>query len=513
MFSKSSLFVILFICAFLTRFVGLAWGGGFYFHPDENNMASAVSRLQIGDLNPHFFAYGQFPLYLGFFTLKALSVATSFNNAVFVLRFWSAIFSVASILLVYYISRHLFSQKFSLAASFLTIFNPGLIQMAHFGTTESFLIFVFLSNIYLSIKIVSQPKKYLFFLLAGLISGLGIATKISSLIFLGPPLLASFVLLFKSPKKRLPILGVFLMLLVCLLSFVAFSPYNLLQFSDFISSMKYETEVASGQLKVFYTTQFSGTTPYIFQLTRIFPYVSGLPQFLFGLIGLIIFAVNIFSRRLKNNLWVYILFPSLVYFLYFGQLYVKWTRFMSPLYFLFPLFTVYFISRLKSKYLQIFFIFVSCLPGIYFFQSLYLHPDIRITASRWLNTNLPENSPVLSEGGNVVDIPLFDNQLRVKNYDFYNYHSDEVVKLVENSEYIIVPSRRVFKNYNYDYHRLLFNNLLGFTKIKEFSQNPDIILNSENAEETWSVFDHPTIRIYQKTSPRTLNQYEQLFQN
>jgi len=35
-------------------------------------------------------------------------------------------------------------------------------------------------------------------------------------------------------------------------------------------------------------------------------------------------------------------------------------------------------------------------------------------------------------------------------------------------------------------------------------------LNSENAEETWSVFDHPTIRIFQKEINLTLDQYEKL---
>jgi hypothetical protein len=47
-----------FICLiFATRFLFLNWGNQNYFHPDENNMATAVSRLSLLDLNPHFFAF------------------------------------------------------------------------------------------------------------------------------------------------------------------------------------------------------------------------------------------------------------------------------------------------------------------------------------------------------------------------------------------------------------------------------------------------------------------------
>jgi hypothetical protein len=63
MSSKVFLGVIVAISLF-TRFYGLNWGSGLYFHPDENNMATALSQLSPSNFNP-LFAYGQFPLYLG----------------------------------------------------------------------------------------------------------------------------------------------------------------------------------------------------------------------------------------------------------------------------------------------------------------------------------------------------------------------------------------------------------------------------------------------------------------
>ena len=72
MSSKKFLLTVIVFLAIFTRFFGLKWGDGHYFHPDENNMASSLSQLKSQDLNHRFFAYGQFPLYLGFFTLKSL---------------------------------------------------------------------------------------------------------------------------------------------------------------------------------------------------------------------------------------------------------------------------------------------------------------------------------------------------------------------------------------------------------------------------------------------------------
>ena len=49
-----------------SRFMNLGWGLPYPMHPDERNMAVAVQGLTAADwFDPHFFAYGQFPLSLG----------------------------------------------------------------------------------------------------------------------------------------------------------------------------------------------------------------------------------------------------------------------------------------------------------------------------------------------------------------------------------------------------------------------------------------------------------------
>lgn len=513
MFSRKNIFCFIFVFLIIfTRFFNLDWGNGFFFHPDENNMAFTVSRLAFNDLNPHFFAYGQFPLYLTFFSIKFLFLPNSFSNSIFVLRFWSAIFSCFSIWFFYLIGKEIFKKNiFVLLFVLLLIFNPGLIQLAHFGTTESLLIFVFSVNLFLSLKIYQEIKfKYIFY--ASLISGIGLATKITAIFFTVPIFFCLFIRFLKSKNFSLFLFAIYYMIVTFFFALI-FSPFNLLAFSEFKSSMQYETSVAFGTLKVFYTSQFLNTTPYVFQFQKIFPYVCGIPVFIFGILGFIVFILNTkyhIQNTKKFQQYLLILISTFIYFLYNGQLYTKWTRFMSPLFFIFPFFATYFFTKIKNKKIIYFFVFISLIPGI-LFLNIYFHKDIRINASEWMNENIKTDSIILSEAGNVVGLPLFNYQnFKVTDFDFYNLDNnpkltDELPNLIKNSDYIIIPSRRIFKNQNntlfpasQNYYKNLFAGNLGFVKVKEFSRKTGFFLDPENGEETWTVFDNPTIRVFKK---------------
>lgn len=473
-------------------------------------MATALSQLSWQSFNPNFFAYGQFPLYLGFFTLKLLNLTNTFTSSIYILRLYSAIFSIFSLILIYSLSQKLFNQKFSYLVVLFSILNPGLIQLSHYGTTESFLIFIFLLQIYFSINIFDRKSNLIYYLLSGIFSGVAVSTKLSSLIFMGPIFLVTLMNFLRQKNKIQILFNFFVLIIFTLLFYYLSSPYNIINKSDYLSAMSYETGVATGKINVFYTTQFSKTFPYLFQLSKVFPYSAGIFQFVFSIIGLILFLKN-YSIKDKKYLYYFLIFiPSLIYFLYFGQLYTKWTRFVSPLFFLFPLLTTYLISFLSSKICRSIAIVLACLPGIFFFR-LYLISDTRAQATDYMLSTLPEKSIILSEAGNVVNLPLYSDSFNIINYDFYNaYNSKTLSENLVKANYILIPSRRIFKNYQYPYYQHLFDGTLGFKEIKKTSPNYDLFLNSENAEETWSVFDHPTIRIYQKNNQLTQSQYETL---
>ncbi|MDD4135627.1 MAG: glycosyltransferase family 39 protein [Candidatus Shapirobacteria bacterium] len=491
-FQKNLIPFFLIFLTFFTRFYSLDWGQGYFFNPDENNMAIAVSRMTPLDLNPHFFAYGQFPLFLTFFTTPD----RNFSTIILTLRFWSAVFSSLSILFFYLVAKNIFkSKKISYIFVFLLIFSPGLIQLAHFGTTESILLFVFSVNIFLSLKYYQTEEK-LFFLFSILISAIGLASKITAVFFVLPFYLCFLLIFLKNKKIPNFIFSIFIFTILILFLSLLFSPFNIIKFSDFKSAMDYETSVAVGTSKVFYTRQFENSLPYFFQLKNVFPYTNGIFIFIFSFIGFLIFL----KSKIKKE-FLLILLPSIIYFIYTGQLFVKWSRFMSPVFFIAPLFCLFIFQKLKNKILILILLILMISPGIYFF-SKYFSTDIRVIATNWINSNISNNSFVLSEGGNVIDIPLYSGDFKINNFDFYDQNNIKNLSTeINKSDYIIIPSRRVFKN-NFpqteEYYQNLFSGQLGFNQVKIFSINKSLFLKDENAEETWSVFDNPTIRIFKR---------------
>jgi len=550
---KKLLLLILLIGAFL-RFFNLTWGEGYYFHPDENNIAHSALSLSWPKLDPQFYAYGQFSPYLAYFSAQFYNLFSfvhhqknlHFSEAVFFLRFWSALSSTATIYLIYLIGKKFFHPRFpfSFIPPLLIAFTPGLIQAAHFGTTESLLIFFFTAIIYFSLRFLkTNQKKNLF--IVSVLSGLAVGTKISGAIFLTPPILAIIIRSIVSRgKNKLIIYQIAIIVITTTLLAVLSSPYLILNYSESSRILKYEIDVARGKVPIFYTRQFTDTIPYAFQIKKIFPYVLGWPLFILGAIGFLLTIISFIKNLLtKNKLdisyWILDI-SFLVYFLYHGQLFVKWTRFMTPILPFFALFTTYALEKIYHHLIKkvssptilytLYFILLLLFlfPGILFFTSVYAKPDIRLSASQWTHQNIPENSIILSEAGNVVDFPIPDihqeKYLKVTNLDFYNLEKDpklqkQLISALEQTDYIIIPSRRIFANLHPScqypltakYYQSRFSNQLGFTLIKQFNPYPWEITD-EKAEETWSVFDHPAIRIYQKNTPYSLEKYREILE-
>lgn len=512
--------IVIFLLIF-TRFINLEWGFPYLFHPDERNIVISLEQLSCSNVfnlkecfNPNFFAYGQFFIYLGkIFSFWPHNL--SFLDLALILRIISAFFSVltvlSGVLIINEIAKTYF-DKYSkktilITSSLLFIFTPSLIQFAHFGTTESILAFLYTTLIYISILFIRNkilPVNYLTD--SSVLLGLAVATKVSSLIFLFVPILG----LFFSEKIKIKTKILYLLHISFLTIVIAlvFSPHYLISYKEFLSSLSYESSVALGRIKVFYTRQFENTIPIIFHFTKIFPYSLGLPAFISFIIGFFYLPNNKINNFLK--------YAFLVYFIPTSFIFAKWTRFMAPV---IPLMIVIaylflmdlFLNKIKNKRFGRIFFWIAILaistPGAYFLQ-IYFKEDVRLTASKWIVQNIPDNSVILSETANVVDIPVGD--LKDKNYEIissnlYDIDSDDklyeiFLKDLNRAEYILIPSRRVFANHEEKkypninkYYKDLFSGKLKFKKVSEFKY-----LDDEQAEETFSVFDHPVVRIYKR---------------
>lgn len=516
---KFFLIILIILLGGFLRFYKLDWGEGYFFHPDEYHIAASVNQLSFpSQMNPHFFSYGSFIVYLIYFTRLILGTLNSkffILNPILIGRFYSALFSTLTMVIIFLISKKLFSHKpYSYLVTFLVAITPGLIQQAHFATPESILTFWLFLTLYLWLKYLEQ-KRLKFLYLSAICLGLALGTKIVALTFL--PILVFFGL----SKKPLCLIKVLILpLLVVFLTFLFVSPYSLIAWQDFRSSMNYETGVGLGRLVVFYTRQFIRTTPVLFQFQKIFPYALGPGILILGALGFLGSLREVLRR--KKLLLISLAFLS--FFLPNVFLFAKWTRFVAPSFPFFAIFTGDFFSRIrKNKILvSVFYSLVSInfLWTLMFF-SIYLRPDVRITATSWINQNLPLNSFILTEAGNMLEAPLRGN-FQKTSFDFYHLEEkpklqDQLPELLVRSDFFIVQSRRIFINHQRlpdqfpktaRFYDLLFSSRLGFEKIKEFSSYP--FIPDELAEETWSVFDHPVIRVYKKVKLFSSDTYENL---
>lgn len=536
------LFVFILIIGAFSRFYKLDWGQGLFTHPDEYHIASSVNQLSFpNQMHPHFFSYGTTTIYLIYFTRLALESLNSqfltinFLHPILIGRFYSALFATLAILLVYKISRSFLEKKWALISALFVALTPGLIQQAHFATPESNLTFFLLLVIFSSIKFTHTGKIF-YLLLACIAAGLSLGIKIVAALILPIILLSILMHTFSLARPSLArLVRCFTLsitaMVVMLFIFLITAPFVFLDYPGFRSNLNYEGPVATGSLPVFYTRQFTSTTPILFQLEKILPYAIGPTLLLFGILGFVSLVV---SQILKPKIEVVLIILSfLLLFLPNAFLFAKWTRFIVPTFPFFAIFATFFIKKIPQRLCIVLITALVTIQALWAaaFFSIYLNKDVRISASEWMVSNLGQPATILLEGGNMVDIPLAGNFKRI-SLDFYALEEsqlaqEKVTLTLQESDYFIIQSRRVFLNHQRARYRFpktakfynyLFSGNLGYEQIKTFTSYPNLGFDKykiefpdEQAEETWSVFDHPVIRIFKKVRPADRSEYEKAF--
>ena len=503
------------------RFYNLNWDQGHFFHPDERNIAATVSRIHFFDqLNPGFFAYGSFPIYLNRAIGDFLVLITKNPNWVLdwsyinlISRGVSALLSTFSIFLIFLLSKKIFNEKIGLLSSFFVAFCPFLIQTAHYGVTESMLVFWLLLVLVFSFEIIEKPtiKNYA---KTGIILGLATATKISALSFLIIPFVGHFLYHFKYLKYYLRFL---LLLLIVFLTFAFFSPYVFLDKQKYLDSLNYETGVALGRLKVVYTLQFEKTLPYFFQIKNFFWQIGLVAAF--SILGAILLLVKTIKTK-DRKLLVLLSFP-IIYFAYIGSWYTKFIRYMVPILPFLAIFTAWFLFEIYKRFKNVGIILTGLVVTATFlwtlsFFSIYTRESTRIAASRFIYQNIPTGAKILGEHWDdslPIDLsPNHPNQYKIKQLTIYEPDDFKKVEYfaqeLSQADYIIINSRRLYgtlmnlpKKYPVTsrYYELLFSGQLGYQKIAEFSSYPTflgIMINDDSTEETFQVYDHPKVLIF-----------------
>jgi len=518
---------ILLIAAFF-RFYNLNWDSGNLFHPDERNIANAVSSLTLfSQMDPKFYAYGGFLIYLYKFSADILAILLN-NPAIthdwgwinVIGRSYSAFFSTITIFPLYFLGKKVFGHRAGLLACLIYALTVASIQTAHFSTTENLLTFITILITYLSLLVFEKPSAKLS-LIIGLTLGIGVATKTTGVVFFLAPTVSLCMIFFSRMVPRLTTLSYLLLMgSGAFLIFSLFSPFTFLNWSKFLESMHYENGVVLGINRVVYTLQFAHTTKYLFQIKNLF-WQTG------PFAGIIIAGtlLAIWHQIKKRNV-IFIIFISFpfVYFIYIGSWYAKFNRYMVPLLPFFILLGSNILILLIQRYhrLGMTFLGLSILSTLIWaiaFFSIYTNTQTRIAASMWIYKNIPSGKFLLSEHWDEgLPVPLSGqspSSYKLLPLAIYDQDGKEKINYYANylseADYVTINSRRLYgtllelpEKYPITkrYYEYLFSGKLGYEKIVQLSSYPTfmgITFNDDNSEETFQVYDHPKALIFKNT--------------
>ncbi|MGE5464452.1 MAG: DUF2298 domain-containing protein [Syntrophothermus sp.] len=314
-----------------------------------------------------------------------------------------------------------------------------------------------------------------------------------------------------------------------------------------------QQKITAGQTDLPWVQQWTGRS-IAFPLYNILFWGMGLPLGLASFAGLVLAAYELIRYRKLEHL-IPVTYVG-VTFVYHAITFIKFMRYFLPIYPFLILSGAYLVfwlwermaalardeqaaqpeTHLAEKVRRIAFSAYLVLPLVLLvlvgtflyalaYNSIYNHPNTRIAASRWIQQNIPAGSTLANEHwddwlpiGGVDGINSYGDGGLFQSVEMKNYEDDTPEKLdwmVDNlneADYIILSSNRLYDSIprlpmryplTIRYYQLLFNGKLGYERVKEFTSYPSLLgiqIPDQNAEESFSVYDHPRVQVFKKTA-------------
>lgn len=340
------------LVALALRIYGIDFGLPLHYHIDETRVMDRVMRMVTsGDPNPHFFHYPSFIFYFlsgvvaAYYGLHYLLFALSrmahggfpslgeFKNhfaadesSLYLLgRLSIALFGVLTVLLVYFLVKELVSRRAALFSSLALAIAPLHVLESHYIKQEVPMTFFMLLALVIGFLGARISWKWTSWAV-GLASGVAASVKYNGILALT---ITPLVFRENGKLRRANFFGraPLLTLLLALLSFLAFSPFALLDFSQFRTDLAYEMLHVAERGQHGFDLDGDGIVyhRFLYQLLAAFPFSLGIPLYLAGCAG----TGLAIARREKTFLWIF--FFAVPYFLITSVMKVVFLRYYMPL--------------------------------------------------------------------------------------------------------------------------------------------------------------------------------------
>ena len=502
-------------------------------------------------LNPHWFPLGSVLIYALVLCRSVIELFTDIGalDMRYVGRTLSALADVGSVVMVYVLGRRIYGRLYGpwvgLLAAALVAFAVIHIQNSHFFRPETFSAFWILA-LFWAILQVMERRRLRDSLLLGLVTGMAFAPKVSILPILLPLALCYYYRLVDTGNGRWngvsrgaieqTSLHALAAAAAALASFFLVTPYGLLYLSNFLAEQAAQANMARNAGLWPFTIQYVGTPALFYQFKQVG--VWGMGPVL-GLVawGSILFSALLvwqgtFARRADILILAWLV-PSIImleaFEVRFQRYYFALAPFMVLLgsrmllwapYYLRARFggltarrsvgrsaaasslrednaSMFWANLLRDRRAQRLLLVASwSVVGIVVgstvlyalaFQRIYLNPHPAVTASRWINENIPPGTAIVSDNHWDEFVPeLYEYRV----WQFPAYEPDNVAKMAElgdrlsNAEYVVFYSQRPFVSVTSDpdrfprtleYYRQLFGGQLGYRLERTFTSHPSFL--------------------------------------
>ncbi|MEE8466309.1 MAG: DUF2298 domain-containing protein, partial [Dehalococcoidia bacterium] len=480
-------------------------------------------------LNPHWFPLGSILIYVMVFFRFVAEPFTDLSalDMRYFGRPLSALADVGSVAMVFILGRRFYGRGVGLLAAGLTAVSVIHIQNSHFFRPETFSVFFTLVSFWAMWRMLER-KRLRDSGLLGLMLGLALAPKVSILPILAPLFLIYLYRVldevdghwseitpnvvqrvFRHAAMAAAIAGgVFLIT----------APYALLDAGAFVGDVAAQANMARNAGLWPFTIQYIGTPSFIYQIQQSSVWGLGIPLGVIAWLSIpfTVLAVGFFKFTRRADL--FLLAWVVPGFIFLETFEVHFLRYVFPL---MPIMIIMGarmllwmvgaahrlpdhlpgrlagrlvwrnagVSRFLPGLAVALVVFVVGATAFYAlaFQRVYAEDHPAVTASEWINDNVPRGTAIVSDNHWDEFVP---NLYTYDVWQFPVYETDTIQKMdtlakeLASSEYLVFYSSRPYASaaraperfpFSNNYYQLLFAGDLGYDLDRSFTSYPELL--------------------------------------